>query len=186
MTRAMAGEDELYRFLDAAGIAFTRHEHPPLHTVEESRALRDALPGGHCKSLFLKERKGGLWLVVCLEDREIRMKHLEKAIGAKRLSFGAPDLLWSALGVRPGAVTPLALINDREAQAIRVVLDSRMAQTPVLNYHPLHNRATLAISSDGLSDFIAACGHRPLLVDFDAIEALSRADRLAQTGARNA
>lgn len=167
-------EDDLYAFLEAHGVGWRRYAHPPLHTVEESRALRGEMPGGHCKSLFLKERKGGYWLAVCLEDRDIRIKHLEKAIGARRLSFAGAEDLWERLGVRPGAVTPLALVNDPD-RAVRLALDRQMLEHEILNYHPLHNEATIAISSADLLRFFTATGHEPLIVDFDALEALARA-----------
>jgi Ala-tRNA(Pro) deacylase len=167
-------ETDLYAFLETHGISWTRHTHPPLHTVEESRALRGEMPGGHCKNLFLKERKGGFWLAVCLEDREIRIKHLEKAVGARRLSFGNSDDLSDRLGVLPGAVTPFALIND-PAGEVRLILDRQMLDHEILNYHPLHNEATIAMSSADLLRFFAATGHAPLIVDFDDLEARSRA-----------
>ena len=167
-------EQDLYDFLRAQGLAWTHHTHPPLHTVEESRALRGQMPGGHCKNLFLKERKGGYWLAVCLEDREIRIKHLEKAVGARRLSFGNSDDLLDRLGVLPGAVTPFALINDASAE-IRLILDRQMLDHDILNYHPLQNTATIAMSSADLLRFFAATGHEPLIVDFDALEAQAAA-----------
>lgn len=168
-------ETDLYAFLEAHGVSWTHHTHPPLHTVEESRALRGEMPGGHCKNLFLKERKGGFWLAVCLEDRAIKTKHLEKAVGAKRLSFGNSEDLWNHLGVKPGAVSPFALINDREAGSIRLILDQQMLEHEILNYHPLHNEATIAMSSGDLLRFFAATGHQPLIVDFAALEALAEA-----------
>lgn len=172
---AKASEDDLYAFLETLGVRWTRHGHPPLFTVEESQALRGELPGGHCKNMFLKERKGGYWLAVCLEDRAIRIKHLEKAAGAKRLSFGDEAALWDLLGVRPGAVTPYALINDREARAVRLILDRQMLEHEILNFHPLHNEATIAISTGDLMRFFAATGHEPVVVDFDALEELAKA-----------
>ena len=162
-----ATEAELLARFDELGIATKTYRHPPLHTVEESRKLRGDLPGGHCKSLFLKDKKGQLWLLVTLEDRDVDLKTLHRRIGAARLSFGRPELLWEALGVKPGAVTPLALINDSE-QRVKVVLDVEMLRHETLNYHPLRNDATTAISPRGLRLFIAACGHEPKLLDFGA------------------
>ena len=149
------------------GVSVQTHRHPPLHTVEESRAHRGEIAGGHCKNLFLKDRKGQLWLVVTLEERPVDLKNLHKRIGAARLSFGNAALLREALGVQPGAVTPFALINDAGLR-VRVVLDSAMLEEAVLNYHPLRNDATCSISRDGLLAFIASCGHEPLILDLGA------------------
>ncbi len=149
--------------LAALEIAVECHRHPPLHTVEDSKALRGALPGGHCKNLFLKDKKGELWLVVTLEDTPLKLNQLHPVIGAARLSFGNADLLWQVLGVRPGAVTPFALINDRDRR-VSVVLDAEMMQHDRLNYHPLVNDRTVTILRDDLVRFITACGHTPRIV----------------------
>ncbi|NQW10721.1 MAG: prolyl-tRNA synthetase associated domain-containing protein [Alphaproteobacteria bacterium] len=149
--------------LDALGIAYARHDHPPLFTVEDSKALRGDLPGGHCKNLFLRDKKGAMWLVVCLEDRRIDLKALGDRLGGARLSFGSADRLLRVLGVAPGAVSPFALINDTEC-AVTVVLDRGMLEHRPLNYHPLTNEATIAVQPEDLVRFIEACGH-PIRVE---------------------
>jgi Ala-tRNA(Pro) deacylase len=169
-----ASEADLLALLDRIGVAYRRHVHPPLHTVEESRALRGELPGGHTKNLFLKDRKGGFWLATCLEDRRISVNDLSRVAEAKRMSFGSAEDLWRTIGVRPGAVTPFALMNDADG-AVRLILDRRMLERDPLNFHPLHNEATLAVSPDGLMRFFAETGHAPLILDFDELEALAAA-----------
>ena len=164
-----ATPDDLFAFLKELAIETTTVTHPPLHTVEESKALRGDLPGAHIKNLFLKDKKGRLFLLTCLENRTVNMKTLDKVLGSARLSFGKPELLWETLGVRPGAVTPFTLINDRgEEKNVTFALDAALQESDVIHAHPLHNEATTAISSVGLMKFISACGHSPLLVDFDA------------------
>jgi Ala-tRNA(Pro) deacylase len=159
-----ADEQQLFDFFQELDIQTTTHRHPALHTVEQSRELRGDLPGGHCKSLFLKDKKAQLWLIVALEDREVNLKSLHKQIGSGRLSFGKAELMWEVLGVRPGSVTPFSLINDKERQ-LTVVLDQGMLEFELLNYHPLHNEATTAISTTDLLRFIDATGHKAQRVD---------------------
>ena len=156
--------EELLVHLDALGLATTTYRHAAVFTVDESKALRGDMPGGHCKSLFLKDKKGQLWLVVALEDRAIDMKELRRRIGAAQLSFGKPELLVEVLGVVPGSVTPFALVNDPDQQ-VNVVLDAEMMTFDPLNYHPLTNTATTAITADGLLAFIADCGHEARIVE---------------------
>jgi Ala-tRNA(Pro) deacylase len=160
-------EEQLFEFFQELDIQTTTHRHEALHTVDQSRKLRGDLPGAHCKSLFLKDKKSQLWLVVALEDREINLKTLPKLIDSARLSFGNADLMWNILGVRPGSVTPFSLINDREQQ-LNVVLDQGMMEFELLNYHPLHNEATTAITSADLLRFMAATGHTPRQIDLTA------------------
>jgi Ala-tRNA(Pro) deacylase len=161
--------DQLFARLDALGIVHETYTHPPAFTVAEAVALRGQLPGGHCKSLFLKDKKGGLWLVVALEERRVDLKGLADALRAPRFSFGNAELLYEVLGVRPGSVTPFALGNDRDRR-VTVVLDRAMLEDDPLNYHPLVNDRTTAISPADLLRFIAACGHTPRIIDLAAPE----------------
>jgi Ala-tRNA(Pro) deacylase len=161
-----ATPDHLFRRLAALGINTETHRHAPVFTVEDSRALRGSLPGAHCKSLFLKDKKGVLWLVVALEDRRLDLKALDRLVGAARLSFASAGRLADHLGVRPGAVTPFALIND-PAQSVRVVLDAAMVAAARANFHPLSNDMTTTIATRDLLRFIEACGHTPAVVDLD-------------------
>tara|TARA_R110002167_G_scaffold83990_2_gene228414 strand:- start:498 stop:986 length:489 start_codon:yes stop_codon:yes gene_type:complete len=158
-----ATPEELFQRLEALGIETVTHNHPPLRTVEESKALRGAMPGGHHKNLFLRDKKKSSWLVVLPEDKEIDLKTLPARIGAGKLSFGSAERLMEFLGVLPGAVTPFALIND-PGQAVQVVLDAGMLEVSPLHYHPLVNTMTTAIAPADLLRFIADCGHRPHIV----------------------
>jgi Ala-tRNA(Pro) deacylase len=163
-----ATPEELLAYLGTLGIAVTTHAHAPVFTVEEARQMRGRLPGAHCKSLYLRDKKGAEFLVVCLEDRRLDMKALAALIGAGRLSFGSPERMRARLGVEPGSVTPFAAINDRggdPSARIRVVLDAEMMRAPLVNYHPLVNSQTTAIAPDDLRCFLAATGHAPLTVD---------------------
>jgi len=168
--RAMpASHEDLFLRLDELGISTSTHRHPAVFTVEEAQEHCSHLPGAHCKSLFLKNKKGALWLVIVLDHRRLDIKRLQKALSAGRLSFGRPELLMTVLGVIPGAVTPFSLMNDGD-NTVTVVLDQEMMQAPVLNYHPLDNTATTAIAPADLLRFIAACGHEPVQLDFAALE----------------
>ena len=158
-----ATRDDLFARFAELGIETTTKDHDPVYTVEEARALRGEISGGHCKNLFLKDKKGVLWLVVTLEDAQVDLKALPKKIGSGRLSFGKGELLIEVLGIEPGSVTPFSLINDTE-QKVQVVLDASMMAHDVLNFHPLKNDATTSVSSQDLLKFVQACGHAPQIV----------------------
>lgn len=156
--------DQLFQRLTDLNINADTTEHEAVFTVEQARALRGEIPGGHCKNLFLKDKKGALWLVVCLEDAVIDLKALPALIGAARISFGKAELLSEVLGVEPGSVTPFALINDT-AHRVNVVLDAKMMQHDVVSYHPLINTATVTLTPDDLLKFISSCGHEPQIIE---------------------
>jgi Ala-tRNA(Pro) deacylase len=154
---------DLFAFLDSLGIAHASVSHPPLFTVEQSQALRGAIPGGHTKNLFLKDKRGSLFLVTALEDARIDLKRLHLRLDAGRLSFGAAELLQEVWGVPPGAVTPFGAINDL-AGRVTVALDTAMMQRDMLNFHPLDNTMTTTIASGDLVRFLEAAGHTPRIL----------------------
>ena len=160
-----ATSEMLFRHLKGLGIATTTVTHPPVFTVDEAKALRGTIPGLHIKNLFLKDKKGLLWLVVCEEEATVDLKALPALIGSSRLSFGRPELLREVLGVEPGSVTPFALINDLQNR-VKVVLDSRIPTAGAISCHPLENTATTTIASSDLMTFIQSTGHVANLVDF--------------------
>ena len=154
----------LFAALDRLGIAHPTVSHPPLFTVEQSRSLRGAIAGGHTKNLFLRDKKGALFLVTALEDAAIELKSLHRRLGATgRFSFGSADLMMETLGVTPGAVTPFGAINDT-TQRVTVVLDSALMEHAVINAHPLTNTMTTSIARDDLVKFLESTGHPPRIV----------------------
>jgi len=165
-----ASPEDLLAFLDRLGVVHETVEHPPLHTVEESQALRGQIPGGHSKNLFVKDKKSRLFLITLGEETVVDLKRVHEKIGANgRVSFGSAELLEEVWGVRPGAVTPFGAINDPQGR-VAVVLDSLlMAQTRV-NFHPLVNTRTTGVSPQGLMKFLCAAGHEPLVTALAAVE----------------
>jgi Ala-tRNA(Pro) deacylase len=161
----MLSPQQLFDHLDRLGIACRTVEHPPVFTVEQAKALRGHLAGHHIKNLFLRNKKEEMWLVVALEDRAIDLKRLSEALGAGRLSFGSPGRLKRHLGVEPGSVTPLALINDRE-RLVRLALDRGLADGEPVNVHPLVNTMTTTVAAADLLRFFEATGHPPRWLDF--------------------
>jgi len=163
-----ATEGELFALLDNLGIKTTTYRHPPLFTVEESQGLRGEIEGGHCKSLFLKDKKDNFILAVMSEDRRLDMKALFKSghLNVGRLSFASAERMIKMLGIKPGSVTPFSLINVTHKELI-VVLDKAMMENELLNYHPLHNEATTTIHRDDLLKFIEHFGFKPIMIDFD-------------------
>jgi Ala-tRNA(Pro) deacylase len=156
--------ERLLARLAELGIASRTVSHPPVFTVEQAKALRGELPGSHVKNLFLRNKKGVMWLIVAEEDRKIDLKALGERLGAGKVSFGSAERLMQYLGVLPGSVTPLGLINDKKAE-VQVVIDKALMAHDPINVHPLTNERTTAIAAKDLLAFIEACGHRPQILD---------------------
>jgi len=155
---------ELFAFLQSLGISVETRTHPPLFTVADSQELRGAIPGGHTKNLFLKDKKDNFFLVTVDEEATVDLKQIHHLIGAaSRVSFGKPEALMELLGVVPGAVSVFGLINDTDHR-VKIVLDSALMQNQIINAHPLTNEATTSISNAGLLAFIKATGHDPVIL----------------------
>jgi Ala-tRNA(Pro) deacylase len=160
---------QLLERLDRLGIAYVQHNHPAFFTVEEGRAYKAQMPGGHSKSLFLKDKKGNLFLIVAWADTVVDLNALTKRVAHGRMSFGSAELLFQILGVTPGSVTPFALINDKDRR-ITVVLDPALLKQVPIYFHPLTNTASLAVDPQDLVRFLTELGYDPL------VEVLSHAN----------
>ena len=161
----MQTRQDLFALFDRLGVAHRTAEHEAVFRVGEGEDVKAGLPGGPTKNLFLKDAKGQLWLVSALQDAKIDLKALPAAIGSAKLSFGSAERLVEALGVTPGSVTAFALINDPEHR-VRFVLDAGLAAADPVNFHPLVNTATTAISQADFRRFLAALGVEPQIVNF--------------------
>jgi len=159
-----ARPEDLFRLLAKLGIESSTTEHAPVFTVEEAKALRGELSGCHTKNLFLRNKKGSMWLVVCPEDRAVDLKDLADRLSAGRLSFGSADRLMKYLGVIPGAVTPFAVINDKGGH-VTVALDEKLRAAETMNFHPLDNAMTTNISTDDFVRFLEAENHAPSFIE---------------------
>jgi Ala-tRNA(Pro) deacylase len=163
----MATEQNVLDRLQTLGVRWTLNEHEAVFTVEESARLHAEIAGLHTKNLFLKDAGGQYWIVTAPHDASVDLKALPAVIGSKKVSFGKAEDMERLLGVSPGAVTPLAAINDGDG-AVCVVLDERMAGDEVVNVHPLRNTATLGLSGTDLVLFLTDVGHPPQVVALPA------------------
>lgn len=160
--------DDLFRFLDELGIAHKTKSHPPVFTVAESVSLRDEIPGGHTKNLFVKDKKDNFFLLTVEEHASVDLKTVHTIIGAaSKVSFGKPEKLMEYLGVVPGSVTALGAINDT-GKNVTFVLDKDLMEHEIINCHPLSNDATTSIGRDDLIRFMEATGHTPLVLKVTA------------------
>lgn len=160
--------DRLLVWMADAGLAQTTLDHAAVFRVEEGLEIKAALPGAHTKNLFLKDKKDRLWLISARQDTVIDLKRAPAVIGSDRLSFGSESLMWDTLGVRPGGVTALGLVNDVEGR-VTFVLDRRLWEADIVNFHPLTNTATTALGQAAFRGFLDRLGRTPLVIDFDTL-----------------
>lgn len=165
----MRGEAGLRADLAALGIPFASHEHEAVFTVEQSRAIDRDIPGAHTKNLFLKDAGGTFWLVTVPAEARVDLKALPAAVGCKRVSFGKAEDMERLLGIMPGSVTPLAMINAARG-SVTVVIDQDLAAADRINVHPLRNTGTLGLAGSDVLRLLRHWGHEPRAARIPAIE----------------
>jgi Ala-tRNA(Pro) deacylase len=152
-------EQEVLDVLTRLGLAFVRHEHPPVFTVEDADRYWTALRGTHCKNLFLRNKKGNHhFLVIAPTSKAVDLRGLNRMLHEDRLSFGSPERLMKCLGLEPGSVSPFGLIHDA-ANEVRVIVDEDLKKSLFLGFHPNTNTATLDIAFADFEKFLAWSGH---------------------------
>jgi len=155
---------DLFAFLTQHAIPYERYDHEPVFTCEQAERAVPPIAAAHTKNLFLRDKKGQRhWLLVTLCSKAVDLKQVAEAIGADKLSLGSPERLARHLGVTPGAVTILALIND-PGHAVELVVDHDVWQAPAIRAHPLVNSATLSIPQPDVRRFLTATGHEARVI----------------------
>ena len=154
----------VYAALDALGISYERHEHPPVFTAEEAAVHWAALAGTKCKNLFLRNKKGNRHYLVILEiTKAADLRQIVQFVGDDRLSFGSPERLMNKLGLTPGSVSPFGLINDEDG-SVRVLIDADLRGAERLIFHPNINTASVVVSWQDLEKFLASRSNRVSVV----------------------
>jgi Ala-tRNA(Pro) deacylase len=152
-------EAPVYARLTALGIAVTRHEHPPVATVEEAEPHWAGIDAMHCKNLFLRNQKGDRhYLVIIRHSKRADLRAIADQIGDGKLSFGSPDRLMTHLGLTPGSVSPFGLIHDR-THHVRVVIDRDLKSADRVSFHPNINTVTLTMARSDFDRFLVDCGN---------------------------
>ena len=150
---------DFFTFLDTHDIAYARHDHPAVYTVEEADRLVPELPGAKTKNLFLRDDKGKRhFLVLVPSDKRVNLKSLKEVLGVKRISFGSPGRLKKHLGIEPGAVSLLAVYND-DNHNVEVFMDKDLWAADTFLFHPLVNTSTLVIKKEAVERFLNVTGH---------------------------
>ncbi len=153
-------EKKVLETLEALGINYVRHEHPPVYTVEEAEKYWENIKGMHCKNLFLRNKKGNRHYLLILESKKkVDLRSLTVKLGEDRLSFASSERLREHLGLEAGAVSPFGLINDMKKE-VKVLIDHDLKNAEWVNFHPNVNTSTVGISFNDFERFLRFCGNR--------------------------
>ena len=165
---------DLLQLLRGKAVDFQIHDHKPLFTVEDSENLRGEIIGAHSKNLFLKNKKNNFFLFSCDENAKVDLKKFSQSINAKNLSFANEKYLENYLGIKPGSVSPFALLNDKE-NVVEFYLDEKIAKSEKINFHPLVNTTTITMKTNDFINFILENNKK---INIFSLETYSIVDRL--------
>ncbi|MCB0337469.1 MAG: prolyl-tRNA synthetase associated domain-containing protein [Bdellovibrionales bacterium] len=155
--------------LQSLGIQYEAHYHEPVFTCEEANLHTGHLPGCSTKNLFVRDKKGKRHILIVVDDsKTVNLNELAKLLDCSKLSMASPERLMTHLGIAPGSVSLLALINDKQ-HAVEVILDKEVSEATLLQCHPLTNTATLLISQNDMSTFFAHTQHEPRILEIPSI-----------------
>jgi Ala-tRNA(Pro) deacylase len=154
----------LLDYLRDSGVDHRVYTHEPVFTVAEAERVSGEILGTHTRNLFLRDKKETMFLVTLRHDTRVDLKKLAGVLGAGKLSFGSPERLWTYLGVTPGSVTPLAILNDSEKR-VQLVLEKGMMAEDLVNFHPLINSMTVGMTPTGLMTLLEKHAMTPQILD---------------------
>jgi len=161
----MSGEDKVYETLETLGIEYTKHEHPPVHTVEEADTYWKDIEGKHTKNIFLRNKKGKRHFLIVLDSKKsLDIKRLQLKIGAGTLSFASEKRLEEHLGLSKGAVSAFGLINNQD-KAVEVYIDKTLLKGDKINLHPNVNTATLTIETSDFKKYLEWTTNKIFYID---------------------
>lgn len=156
--------NNLLEYIENIGVKHCVHHHAPVFTVAEANLVTEMIPGVHTRNLFIRDKRENMFLITLRDETRLDLKKLAGLLGVGKLSFGSPERLWAYLGVRPGSVTPLSVLNDTERK-VRLVLEQAMMEEDIVNFHPLDNSMTISLSPDGLMTILKKQGITPHILD---------------------
>ncbi|MDO4536877.1 MAG: prolyl-tRNA synthetase associated domain-containing protein [Coriobacteriales bacterium] len=167
----MLGENEVLELMDERGMAYVRHEHEAVFTVEAAEALGLPHEGPHwsvpCKNLFLRDdKKRAYFLVTAPDHKRVDLRALSARIPSRRLSFASESDLGAMLGLIAGAVTPLGILND-EARRVTMVFDEEL-KGRWIDAHPLTNTATVQLAASDVEALVREHGNEVIWRDTGA------------------
>jgi Ala-tRNA(Pro) deacylase len=158
-------EVSVYARLDALGIAYARHEHPPIASAEAGEQYWRDIEAAHCKNLFMRNQKGNRhYLVILQYQKRADLRAVANQIGDGKLSFGSPERLMTHLSVAPGSVSPFGLIHDAD-HAVRVAIDRDLKSSGKISFHPNINTATIVLAFADFERYLENCGNKVQYID---------------------
>jgi len=163
--------NKYYEALSFHDVSYERFDHAPVFTCEDARRIVPDLPGIPNKNLFLKDKKEGRYFLIVLDEaKRLDISGMGSLLNVGRLSMGSPDDLAQILGIMPGSVSLLALINDAD-RCVSVIIDQEVWNGELIQCHPGVNTSTLIIPRDDIHRFLKALGYDVVVMDLPKLDA---------------
>lgn len=159
---------DVYALLDSLDIRYERYDHAPVFTCDEADAAVPNHAAVQTKNLFLRDKRGRRHLLLVTScAKAVDIKSFAELVAADHLSFGSAERLMKYLGVTPGSVTVLGLMNDA-SHGVELYVDADVWRTAEWRCHPLINTVTFVLSRQDIEKFLAHTGHKPRVLELPA------------------
>ena len=151
-------KQEIYQLLDDKGLWYEITEHGVVYTMEDLSHVQLPYPEADAKNLFVRDdKKRNYYMITVTSDKRVDLKEFRNKYGTAKLSFASADDLMAIMGLIPGAVTPLGLLNDSQCK-VKLFLD-RTFDGGLIGVHPNENTATVWLKTEDLIKLIRESGH---------------------------
>lgn len=157
-------KQEVYEFLQAKGVTYEVTEHKAVYNMDELAEVELLYPEADAKNLFVRDdKKSSYYLITVRGSKRVDLQEFRKAYGMRRLSFASAEDLERLLGLFPGSVTPLGLLNNTEKN-VKLFLDSDFGEDDLIGVHPNENTATVWLKAGDLVRLIREHGNEVELI----------------------
>lgn len=156
-------KQEIYNLLKEKNIWHEITEHGAVYNMDDLSHVQLPYPEADAKNLFIRDdKKRNYYLITVTSEKRVDLKEFRNKYGTAKLSFASAEDLMDILGLIPGAVTPLGLLNDTECK-VKLFLDSAF-DSGLIGVHPNDNTATVWLKTQDLVKLIRECGNEVQLV----------------------
>lgn len=160
------GKQEIYRLLSENGVWHEITEHKAVYNMDEVADIDLPYPEAECKNLFVRDKKKREYYLISVKgDKRVNLKKFREKYNTKPLGFASEDDLMNILGLIPGAVTPLGLLNDTDGKVILYLDQDFFKGEHLIGVHPNDNTATVWMKTDDLTDIIRTYGNNVVITD---------------------
>ncbi len=161
-------KEQIYEFIKSKNIWYEITEHKAVFNMADLSIINIPYPESNAKNLFVRDdKKRNYYLITVKGNKKVNLKEFRKSNNTRNLSFASEEDLMNILGLIPGAVTPLGLLNDKDLKVSFYLDKDFVYDNSIIGIHPNDNTATIWIKVNDLINIIKEHGNIVNIVKID-------------------